>query len=67
MLRIESTIDLIARHPGVGRAVEQRPGVRSLPVGKYPYQVYYQWEDDMVVVLHVRHGARRAPRSTDLG
>src|SRR5260221_6055020 len=53
------------------RTVVEREGrnlrhpVRSIPVR--PYNVYFRvLEDDLVVrVLHVRHGARRRPRSFD--
>ena len=36
-------------------------GVRRIPAGRYPYLVYYTVEAEEVVILHVRHGARRWP------
>jgi plasmid stabilization system protein ParE len=39
--RIRKTVDLIAAFPGSGRALEQRRGVRVMPVGRYPYLVFY--------------------------
>jgi plasmid stabilization system protein ParE len=55
---IRSTVRLLEAFPGSGRALEQRPAVRVVPVTRYPYLVFYASADDSVVVLHVRHGAR---------
>jgi plasmid stabilization system protein ParE len=38
MRRIEATVNLIGRHPGLGSKVRARAGVFALPVGKYPYR-----------------------------
>ena len=57
--RIRKTIDLITGFPGAGRRLEQRPAVRVMPLGRYPYLVFYTLRDDEIVVLHVRHGARK--------
>jgi plasmid stabilization system protein ParE len=55
---IRKTIDLISEFPGAGRRLDQRPAVRVVPLGRYPYLVFYTLRDDEVVILHVRHGAR---------
>jgi plasmid stabilization system protein ParE len=57
--RIRKTIDLIAAFPGAGRRLDQRPAVRVMPIGRYPYLVFYTLGDDEIVILHVRHGARK--------
>jgi plasmid stabilization system protein ParE len=56
--RIRKTIQLIAEFPGAGRGLDQRPAVRVMPIGRYPYLVFYTLRDDEIVVLHIRHGAR---------
>jgi plasmid stabilization system protein ParE len=56
--RIRKTIDLIAAFPGAGRCLDQRPAVRVMPLGRYPYLVFYTLRGDETVILHVRHGAR---------
>ena len=56
---IRTTVALIADFPGCGPAVEQRPNVRVLPVTRYPYLVFYTVADNAVVVLHIRHAARK--------
>jgi plasmid stabilization system protein ParE len=37
--RIRKTIDLISEFPGAGRRLDQRPAVRVVPLGRYPYLV----------------------------
>jgi plasmid stabilization system protein ParE len=41
--------------------ITDEDGVRKIPVGPDPYLIFYAVEPDEVVVLHVRHGARRNP------
>ena len=57
--RIHATVSLLAQSPGAGRALEQRPAVRVIPLGRYPYLVFYKVSGDELTILHVRHGARR--------
>lgn len=52
----------LARHLGTGspryaQALEL-PGLRSWPLGKYPYIVFYMERDDHVDVWRVLHGKR---------
>jgi len=61
---IRKTAALLADYPRVGRETDI-PGVRMLPVGRYPYLVYYKIADGDVVVVHVRHGARNRPKPED--
>ena len=63
---IHATLTLVADFPGSGRALEQRPGVRVIPVTRYPYLIFYTVSDESVVVLHIRHGARRPVDPGDL-
>ena len=57
--RIRKTIGLIAAFPEAGRRLDQRPTVRVMPIGRYPYLVFYTLNADEIVILHVRHGARK--------
>jgi hypothetical protein len=36
----------------------KRPGVRVLPVGRYPYKVFYRITGDAVEILHIHRAAR---------
>jgi toxin ParE1/3/4 len=59
--RIRRALDHIARHPQAAEEVTQRPGIRRLPIGRYPYVVYFEIVAGEVTVLRILHGARRAP------
>src|SRR5262245_8701354 len=59
--QIEQTIELIGNIPEIG-TLKYRQVVRMLPVRRYRrYLVFYAIENDEVVILNVRHGARRRP------
>lgn len=64
--RFRHAFDLIARHPQGAERVEQRPDVRRLPLGRYPYAIYYEVGPETVTVLRIMHGARRRPWSAEL-
>ena len=51
-------------HPALGRP-SSNSGIRILAATRYPYRIYYAVRGDDVVILHVRHTARRP--SDDLG
>jgi len=42
------------------------PEVRILPPTRYQYRIYYSVSIDAVIVLHIRHIARRAPNPGEL-
>lgn len=65
--RIEATIALLQRHPSAGRRLRKRVDVRAIPVGRYPYRIYYRPESDVILILHIRHISRRSPRLRELG
>jgi toxin ParE1/3/4 len=54
----------LSRLPHSGRATSD-PKVRVLSATRYPYVIYYTVKSDEVVILHIRHTARRLP--DDLG
>jgi toxin ParE1/3/4 len=64
--RIRKTVELIAAFPGSGRTLEQRPAIRVMPVGRYPYLVFYTLSGDEIVILHIRHGARKPVDASEL-
>jgi toxin ParE1/3/4 len=57
---IAETIDLLGQFPGAGRTTTI-PGVRVIPVVRYNYLIYDTLMSDDVVILHIRHAARREP------
>jgi toxin ParE1/3/4 len=58
--RIRAVIARIASYPGSARPVADRPGVRIVPVLRYPFRVFYRIEQDHIEILHIHHTAREA-------
>lgn len=58
--RVETLVGFLADFPYMAQETEMT-GVRRLPLGVYPYNIFYVAEDDEIVILHIRHGARRFP------
>jgi plasmid stabilization system protein ParE len=57
--RIREIVSHIAEHPEAAPPVLERPGMRVMPLMRYPYKVFYRVLPDRVRIMHVRHGARR--------
>ncbi len=41
-------------------------GVRVFPIVPLPYLIYYRITNDVLEVIHVRHGRRDAPNPDEL-
>jgi toxin ParE1/3/4 len=59
--RLRERADSLGEFPELGRATD-RVGIRVLIDGRYPYLVFYTIERDEIVVIHVRHAARKPVR-----
>jgi plasmid stabilization system protein ParE len=57
--RIRAVVARIGRWPESARRSAYRSGVRMVPLGRYPYNVFYRIADDRLEILHVHHSARR--------
>jgi plasmid stabilization system protein ParE len=59
-------VDLLSRFPRLGGVIRKRSRVRKLLHS--PLLVYYRLDEDkkLIEILHIRHGARQQPSSTDL-
>jgi len=55
---LRKTIELIGQFPQSGRLAGEQ-GTRVMPVGRYPYLVYWSIEGDAAWIVHIRHAARR--------
>jgi toxin ParE1/3/4 len=64
--RIRTVVDLIAHFPDGGRRLEQRPSVNVMPLGSYPYRIFYTNSGKQLTVLHIRHTARKPIGAEDL-
>jgi toxin ParE1/3/4 len=59
--RVDQVASLLEEFPFAGHTSDE-PGVRIMPLLRYPYLVFYAVSDGgEVVILHVRHGARLRP------
>jgi len=45
--------------PESSRRSAKRPGVHAVPLGRYPYKIFYRVADDTVQILHIHHAAQR--------
>jgi plasmid stabilization system protein ParE len=63
-LAIRATLDLLELFPASGRALRQRPEVRVMPTRRFPLLIFYKNSANELLILHIRHAARR-PLSTD--
>jgi len=61
---LRGRINLLPERPLIGVATSE-PGIRILAPTRYPYRIYYTVTDDAIVILHIRHTARREPESGD--
>ena len=62
---LRARMDMLQRMPLIGVATSE-PAIRILAPTRYPYRIYYTLTGDAVVVLHIRHSARRDPALGDL-
>jgi plasmid stabilization system protein ParE len=56
--RLRAVVERIGQWPQSGRVVEERPGVRVVPLVPYPYRLFYLVTDERVEILHLHHAAR---------
>ena len=53
---------LLKAHPFAGRQTT-RAYVRRLPVNPYPYLIDYRVTETEIVIMRLRHAARRPPKT----
>jgi toxin ParE1/3/4 len=56
--RLRLVVAHIARWPESMRASAHRPGVRVVPLGRYPYKIFYRVSGEAVEILHIHHAVR---------
>jgi plasmid stabilization system protein ParE len=57
---VDAAIAQVIDHPYSAQETEQ-PGVRRKYIRRFRYSIFYVVEGDEVVILHIRHAARRWP------
>jgi toxin ParE1/3/4 len=64
-LHLVRRIRQLGQTPTLGKATRVS-GLRVLYPTKYPYRIYYLYEGDAVVILHIRHTSRKPPSLIDV-
>jgi plasmid stabilization system protein ParE len=59
--RISQIGERIGQFPLGFQEVAERPGVRRVPLVRYPYLIFYKVIGSEVIVVRVVHGARKEP------
>jgi toxin ParE1/3/4 len=59
--RLRATVRRIAAWPESAPRIEQRMGVRVVPLLPYPYRLFYRVTVDTVEILYLHHAARQEP------
>ena len=59
--RFRTVLQRIGKWPRSAEEVAERPGVRIVPLVRYPYRIFYLATDDAVEILHIHHVARQLP------
>jgi len=55
---IRHTASSLAGFPYLGRRTDSDAEVYVLPIGRYPYLIFYRISGQEVSILHVRHASR---------
>lgn len=57
---IEAAVARLGSFPQAGVATE-RPGIYAMLAWPYRYLIFYQIDGDMLIIMNIRHPARRRP------
>ena len=57
--RFREIIEHIAEHAEAAAPVSERPGMRVVPLIRYPYKIFYRILEGRIRILHIRHASRR--------
>jgi plasmid stabilization system protein ParE len=57
--RIRIALTRISHFPESAHETIERPGVRMVPLVRYPYKIFYRITGNVIDVLHIYHTSRR--------
>jgi plasmid stabilization system protein ParE len=64
LIRLRSVIARIGMWPDSAQEVAERPGVRAVPLLRYPYKVFYRNSGEVVGIMYIHHTAQDERRNT---
>ena len=56
--RLHAVIARVGKWPESAQEVADRPGVRVVPLIRYPYKIFYRTTNEAVEILYIHHAAR---------
>jgi plasmid stabilization system protein ParE len=59
--RLRSVVARIGAWPESAQQIAARPGVRVVPLLRYPYKIFYRATGEAVEILYIHHAARQEP------
>jgi plasmid stabilization system protein ParE len=65
MAAIKHAIEGLTDFPRIGSPIDDEHRYR-LPIRRYPYAIFYRVTSREVLILHIRHGARRPIEANQL-
>jgi toxin ParE1/3/4 len=63
LIRLRSVIARIGMWPDSAQEVAERPGVRAVPLLRYPYKVFYRNTGEVVEIMYIHHAAQDERRN----
>lgn len=61
-----AVVERVGQWPRSAQKVDRHPGVRVVPLVRYPYKKIYQVSAAAIVILHIHHAARQPPPEGEL-
>ena len=58
LIRLRSVTTSIGMWPDSAQEVAEEPGVRVVPLLRYPYNIFYRNTGDAIEILSIHHAAR---------
>ena len=59
--RMDAVLERIRMYPQSGRLLDNAPGVRVVPLIRFPFRIFYREGASRIEVLHIHHTARKSP------
>jgi toxin ParE1/3/4 len=59
--RLDAALEHVQTYPKSGRVLENAPGVRVVPLLRFPFRIFYRESAARIEILHIHHSARKSP------